>query len=138
MRQSSLLDFFHMTSLNGWNFFPYRNFKLFDCIIWSVAILTSMTFCGLFITQQIQGIMISIHDSNFFAKLKNMKDIFSLSLWLYSILGLLIWALISENQCLFQTLIKFQVLQSLIFFQVTTLKKSWVYTINLKIFRYQT
>ena len=67
MRHSSLLDFFHMTSLDGWNFFPYRNFKPFDCIIWSVAILTSMTFCGLFITQQIQGIIISIDDS------KNVK-----------------------------------------------------------------
>ena len=37
-----------------------------------------------------------------------------------------------RNQGLFQTLEKFQVLQTLIFFQVSTLKKGWVRTINLK------
>ena len=78
MRHSSLLDFFHMTSLNGWNFFPYRNFKPFDCIIWSVAILTSMTFCGLFITQQIQGIIISIDDTKIW-NLKIWRIFFSFS-----------------------------------------------------------
>ena len=47
--------------------------------------------------------------------------------------SLLICTLISENQGLLHTLEKFQVLQtSIFFFQVSTLKKGWVYSVNLK------
>ena len=48
-------DFFYMTSLHGFNFFPYRNFKLLDCILWSLVIGTSTSFCGFLITQYVQG-----------------------------------------------------------------------------------
>ena len=50
----------------------------------------------------------------------------------YATIGLLICSLISDfrSQALFQTLENFQVLQTRIFFWVSTLKKSWVYSIN--------
>ena len=51
---------------------------------------------------------------------------------------LLICALISENQGPFQTLEKFQIMQTLIFLSGVHPEKSWFYTINLKKYRCQT
>ena len=55
-KQWTLKDFFYMTSLHGFNFFPNRDFNFFDCIVWSIVIVSSLSICGSLLALQVKGI----------------------------------------------------------------------------------
>ena len=56
MNKSIFAEFCYMTSLHGWNYFPYKNFRFRHVLFWAIIILSSIIGGGLLMKQHIEGV----------------------------------------------------------------------------------